>query len=107
MNSPLLPTKKRKYDNDSPRQQRTYEQKIEIIEFYNSIKSEFGSKSKTVSKFDLKYVSVLNRILEKEDAMIELLDQNQLNPSGKRLRMGKNELLDNNLNKFMISVRLS
>ena len=58
-----------------------------------------------VSKFDLKYVQVLNRILEKEDAMIELLDQNQLNPSRKRFRMGKNELLDNNLNKFMISVR--
>jgi hypothetical protein len=105
MNTPLIKSRKRTYENDSPRQQRTYDQKKEIIDFYNSIKSEFGSKSKTVNKFDLKYVSVLNRILEKEEAMIELLDQNQLNPTRKRLRMGKNELIDTNLHKFMISVR--
>jgi hypothetical protein len=62
MNTPLIKSRKRTYENDSPRQQRTYEQKKEIIDFYNSIKSEFGSKSKTVNKFDLKYVFFIKSI---------------------------------------------
>jgi hypothetical protein len=47
---------------------------------------------KTVQKFDLKYVSVLDKILTRENEINELLEQNQLDSKRKRLRMGKNQL---------------
>ena len=67
MNSPDAITNKRKRNNDSPRIQRSYEDKKAIIDYYNTIKDKYGSKSETVKKFDLKYVSVLDKILIKEN----------------------------------------
>ena len=58
MNSPDAITNKRNRNNDSPRIQRSYEDKKAIIDYYNTIKDKYGSKSETVKKFDLKYVSV-------------------------------------------------
>jgi hypothetical protein len=90
MNSPK--TSKRNRSEDSPRNQRSIEDKKNIIDFYNSIKGNYGSKSATVQKFDLKYVSVLDKILTKETEINELLEQNQLDSKRKRLRMGQNQL---------------
>ena len=105
MDSPLIKSKKRSYENESPRQQRTCAKKKEIIDFYNSIKDKYGSKSLTVKTFGISNVSALNRILEKEESINELLDDNKLDMSRKRLRLGKYELLDANLYNFMVNVR--
>ena len=40
----------------------TYEEKNAIIDHYNFTKHKYGTKSKTVEKFNLKYVSVLDKI---------------------------------------------
>ena len=75
MNSPDAITNKRKRNNDSPRIQRSYEDKKAIIDYYNTIKDKYGSKSETVKKFYIKYVSVLDKILIKENEINTLIDK--------------------------------
>ena len=53
MDSPLINKKKRTYENESPRQQRTCAQKKEIIDYYNSIKDKYGAKMATVNKYGI------------------------------------------------------
>ena len=87
------------------RTQRTYEEKKAIINYYNSIKHEYGAKSKTVEKFDLKYVSVVDKILKKCENIDDLLENNLLSPSRKRLRKGLYPEIDNNLYRYFSLVR--
>jgi hypothetical protein len=47
----------------------------------------------------------LNRILEKEQKFNELIEENRLHSSRKRIRLSAHEQLDENLFKFMTNVR--
>ncbi len=47
----------------------------------------------------------MNRILEKEQKFNELIEENRLHSSRKRIRLSAHEQLDENLFKFMTNVR--
>ena len=105
MDSPSTPKNKRSFPNESPRTQRTCVEKKQIIDYYNSIKEIYGAKAKTVKKFELKSTSALSRILEKEQKFNELIEENRLDSSRKRIRLSAHEILEENLFKFMTNVR--
>ena len=54
---------------------RNFNEKKEILDYYESIKHEFGAKTKTIKKFNLNHVSSLNTILAKKKKilMIQLI----------------------------------
>jgi hypothetical protein len=105
MDSPSTPKNKRSFPNELPRTQRTCVEKNQIIDYYNSIKEIYGAKAKTVKKFELKSTRALSRILEKEQKFNELIEENRLDSSRKRIRLSAHEILEESLFKFMTNVR--
>jgi hypothetical protein len=86
------------------RVQRDFTEKKEIIDFYESIKHEFGAKTKTIKEFHLTNVSSLNKILAIKKNIDDLIENKSL-CKRKRTRKGLYPLIDENLYNYLLCVR--
>ena len=99
----MISSKKRQIKS---RESKTINEKYEIIQFYKTMvaNKEKNAKSKTKENFNLKQLSSLNRILQKEEEIVEAYKSHQ--SSNKRMRFTQSEVnIDEDLYNYFISMR--